>query len=931
MAQSKILLLDTKNRNILEVSLKKSKFTVTCGESATQALDVVETFAPDLIISETHLNDKDGFWFVEQLKNKTGELPVPVLFLTKENKVEEKIRGLELGVEDYLVKPIYLREVVARVKRLLERSTEGLAPSSKQDDSNLFQGDLEDMGVVDLLQTMEFGNKTAIIHISHTSRDAQVFIENGRVVHSVAGSLVGERAMYKLMQWVEGKFRIDFRKSIQVQHTINTSTQGLIMEGVRRIDELERLKEQLPPFNARLVIDSEVILEDHPDRFPAKIENILADFDGRREIEAVVEALPYDDLESLEVISKLYFQGFLVEAPDELEEEYPATPSDQKHETSRFGATGDILDLDKLDLGVATSVENIKKKAKGTSDASSSSYRSALPTAPVFDSLPGFDLAPPSERVVKVSTKESIASKSRAGNSARRPNTGLQSESFHPSRSEFRVSRDIEPSVKMAPPIVPPAAQEFASPVGRKAPESESPKMASPQKGIGQSEKEIAGRLKRNKPAPKEPTKPVFNKAKDPFPMDDPVEVIGNVVSMPSVRFAQENAPNLSQDMPLSDHRRGSLKKPVWVLVAGGSILLVFALIVGWLLFRPEPRTAGFWFEEAQQQYNEMEYGQALLSVRKALQLSPSHIEARILSADIEMARGRRQEATIQYGSIVATNPLLFDLRFKYTKLLFEQRTLPAAERSLVEIENLLIDISPLRDRRLYEQALSLQIDILLFLGNLEKAANTVDRLEDFNPLDESVPTLRSRIEKMQQQIRQRAEPAVQEVARKVQVVPKKQVVKASPPASRKKRVKKVSKPKLTAAQIAAQKLVQEANAHHTKGLELYRKGYLKSAGRSFKQALDLQPTNTVFLLDLGKVYLELGEDNEALGQFKKAVELEPNNAEIYINLGSIYRLMGNQQESLSAYRKFVELAPSNSADAKEVRKILEKEGIKVP
>src|SRR6478672_9653244 len=123
MAKQSLLLVDgdTKSLRVLEVSLKKAGFNVTTATNGQDAIGKVETAAPDLIISDTKMPEMDGFELVERLKRNPDWSQIPFIFLTAQSDVEDKIRGLELGVEDYLTKPIYIKELITRVKILLQK------------------------------------------------------------------------------------------------------------------------------------------------------------------------------------------------------------------------------------------------------------------------------------------------------------------------------------------------------------------------------------------------------------------------------------------------------------------------------------------------------------------------------------------------------------------------------------------------------------------------------------------------------------------------------------------------------------------------------------------------------------------------------------------------------------------------------------------
>ena len=152
MAKRQLLLVDPdpQSLRVLEVSLKKAGFSVTTASDGADALAKLELSAPDLILSDTRLPRLDGYELVRRMKDRGEYAAIPIVFLTGQKSIEDKIRGLELGVEDYLTKPILVRELIARVNLLLARRThDSMATSVPVSRRTRFSGSLEDMGVVD--------------------------------------------------------------------------------------------------------------------------------------------------------------------------------------------------------------------------------------------------------------------------------------------------------------------------------------------------------------------------------------------------------------------------------------------------------------------------------------------------------------------------------------------------------------------------------------------------------------------------------------------------------------------------------------------------------------------------------------------------------------------------------------------------------------
>jgi CheY-like chemotaxis protein len=322
VAKRQLLLVDPdpQSLRVLEVSLKKAGFSVTTASDGADALAKLELSAPDLILSDTRLPRLDGYELVRRLKDKPEYAVIPIVFLTGQKSIEDKIRGLELGVEDYLTKPILVRELIARVNLLLARRThDSMATSIPISRRTRFSGSLEDMGVVDLLQTFEVSRKSGIARIWDGRREALIYFRDGKVVDAELGKLRGEEAVYRSLITSSGEFEVEL-SSIPNEDIIPTSTQGLLMEGMRRVDEWGRVLEQLPPLETVFDVDHEQLVE-RLNEVPDELNAILRLFDGRRSLLDVVDESPFEDLSTLSTISKLFFEGLLVVTKRRADEE----------------------------------------------------------------------------------------------------------------------------------------------------------------------------------------------------------------------------------------------------------------------------------------------------------------------------------------------------------------------------------------------------------------------------------------------------------------------------------------------------------------------------------------------------------------------------------------------------------------------------------
>ncbi len=117
----RILVVDDEQRmaRFIRLNLEQDGFRVTEAYNGTQALDKLRTSLPDLMLLDVMLPDFDGFEVLRTIRKMS---PVPVIMVTAKSEEDERIRGLELGADDYVTKPFSPRELVSRVRAVLRRS-----------------------------------------------------------------------------------------------------------------------------------------------------------------------------------------------------------------------------------------------------------------------------------------------------------------------------------------------------------------------------------------------------------------------------------------------------------------------------------------------------------------------------------------------------------------------------------------------------------------------------------------------------------------------------------------------------------------------------------------------------------------------------------------------------------------------------------------
>jgi DNA-binding response OmpR family regulator len=116
----RILVVDDEKRMVgfIRLNLEQDGFLVIEAFNGTQALDRLRDSLPDLILLDVMMPDMDGFEVLQTIREISA---VPVIMLTAKGEENDKVKGLELGADDYVTKPFSPRELVSRVKAVLRR------------------------------------------------------------------------------------------------------------------------------------------------------------------------------------------------------------------------------------------------------------------------------------------------------------------------------------------------------------------------------------------------------------------------------------------------------------------------------------------------------------------------------------------------------------------------------------------------------------------------------------------------------------------------------------------------------------------------------------------------------------------------------------------------------------------------------------------
>ena len=189
---------------------------------------------PDLIVADFKMAGLDGRQLCEKLHGRAATRLVPFIFVASRGDIEEKLRPLVVA-EDFLAKPFFVSELVRLVKKVVDRvRLEKIQKRATR--PGVIQGRLEEMGVTELMQSFEMGQKSCRLALRRGEQSCNLYFSSGQCKDAQLGDLEGDAAVFRAIHWTDGEFEIDFSASSN-RTTTTRSTTGLLMEAMRLLDE----------------------------------------------------------------------------------------------------------------------------------------------------------------------------------------------------------------------------------------------------------------------------------------------------------------------------------------------------------------------------------------------------------------------------------------------------------------------------------------------------------------------------------------------------------------------------------------------------------------------------------------------------------------------------------------------------------------------
>ena len=245
---ARILLIDD-DRDILrllKIAFESAGHEVVTVEGSDGIEETIVHSDIDVVVLDIMMPGRTGWEVLADLRANLSTAHLPVLLLSAIGDPHNRVRGIRLGADDFVSKPFYADEVIARAEGLVERYAQAGA----------FQGALTAIAAGEVAQTVAHAEQSGRLVLSRRGQAGCLEFDRGRLVAAELGTLVGSEAALELISWTDGRFRfLPERQGETAQAACSSAMlriDKLQLDATWLRDELGRRESFIPALDAHL-------------------------------------------------------------------------------------------------------------------------------------------------------------------------------------------------------------------------------------------------------------------------------------------------------------------------------------------------------------------------------------------------------------------------------------------------------------------------------------------------------------------------------------------------------------------------------------------------------------------------------------------------------------------------------------------------------
>ncbi|WP_432823192.1 DUF4388 domain-containing protein [Trichloromonas sp.] len=287
-----------------------------CKDGA-RALELSLTLFPDMMVLDTEIPLLPATRLAQILLSNPRTERIAFFYIGREG---EEVDGFRRHKDCFLPRPFNPEQLLAAVLAhfgRLER-TEQVGRQEKE-----IRGNLNQISVTDLVQVLGVNRKDGVLSLSSAAGRGTIFMRDGSVVNARVGRVDGDKAFYRMLDWIDGDFWFS-PGAVDVEIRINAPVDHLVIEGLRQLDERNAQLASLPPLDACL--EMKVPRDRLPRGLRPTTQEILILAEYYPLVQDILDHCPRPDFEVLQVLKVLIDKGVLAERKEGLTAEVSRIP-----------------------------------------------------------------------------------------------------------------------------------------------------------------------------------------------------------------------------------------------------------------------------------------------------------------------------------------------------------------------------------------------------------------------------------------------------------------------------------------------------------------------------------------------------------------------------------------------------------------------------
>lgn len=194
-----LIVEDSRDLQSIMKNILSGKYNILCASSGTEGLDILKTNDIDLIITDVMMPHMDGFEMCRHIRNDLSTSHIPIIMLTAKCNEDDKLKGYEIGIDDYMFKPINIKILGLRIEKLLKQVQENITKFKQQ--NNVQYNSTDEKFIEKAIATAE-------LHLQETDFNLEEYIEEMNVSKST---------LYRKLKVLTGMSPSDFIKNIKLK------------------------------------------------------------------------------------------------------------------------------------------------------------------------------------------------------------------------------------------------------------------------------------------------------------------------------------------------------------------------------------------------------------------------------------------------------------------------------------------------------------------------------------------------------------------------------------------------------------------------------------------------------------------------------------------------------------------------------------------